>query len=98
MQGCNPGVSWAAVSFKGLTEGGPALKITHVAVGRIQFLVGCWAAWLLTSHISLQEEPPHMAAGFHQTKKGKESQTQVAVFLQLNLISDISSLWHIHRK
>lgn len=75
MQSCNPGGNWAIVSSKGLTEGRPAPKITHVAAGRIQFLMGCWAAWLLTSHNSLQQEPLHLAAGFHQTEQGKESQT-----------------------
>ena len=36
------GAAEAGVSSEGLTEGGSAFKLAQVAVGRIQFAVGCW--------------------------------------------------------
>ncbi|KAJ8780410.1 hypothetical protein J1605_011674 [Eschrichtius robustus] len=37
----NQGVSWGSSHFKAQLEGGPALKLTHMVVDKIQFLMDC---------------------------------------------------------
>lgn len=80
---------WAAVLSEGFTAGESAPKFTHMAVGQILFLGGCWAPWLWASYNSLQHGPflrvtHNVAAGFYQNEQERESKRVVAVFLEPN--------------
>lgn len=54
-RGCDQGVSWAAVSSRGWTEGRCTSKLMDMLVGRIPFLAGCWpeASPIIPCHMSL---------------------------------------------
>lgn len=66
--------------------GGSTSKLTHVAVGRIDFLAGCWTEGLQSSlYIAWRPSLPHgpfhrgacnRAPGFHQREQARKSERE----------------------